>query len=177
MIDDVPLSKILPLHVVRRQRFGAEIVLERKQPGLEVMIDLQPIVAEQIVLVVEIRQRVRPGAGNGLRRERREVAELQHRRRCSVDFLGAQRNLRVEPIVALMRRERRAGKALDPATVLPSSIGRLRVRYVHRVVAAAAVEVGRPVVGEQRRLVFVHHRAAVIQLQIPVPVVSADLIA
>jgi hypothetical protein len=138
------LGGSLSLHVVRRERFRPQIVLEREQPACEAVIDFQPIVTQQIALIVAIRLRLRARPGNRLGVERCQVTRLEHRRRRPVAQLAAQRELRVEPVVALMRGQGRAGKALVAADRREVERTQPTAR-AYGIVAAAAGEARRRV--------------------------------
>ena len=105
----------LSLNVVGGEGFGSQIVFERQQSAWKTMIDFQPIVAEQIALVVEIGLRALTGSRNRLGVERREMAELQRGGRRAVEPLVTERQLCVEAVVGLMGPQRRARKTLVAA--------------------------------------------------------------
>ena len=113
------------------------------------MVDFEPIVAQQIALIVEILRRLGSRAGNRLRPHRCQMAELKDRRRRAVDELASQRNLRIESIVALVLAGQRAGKALEAAGSFVVVERRERATGVDGVIAATG-ESRRRIVGQQR---------------------------
>ena len=79
------------------------------------MVDLEPVVAQRVALIIKVRLGAFAGSVDRLRVDRREMAQQQHRRGRTVQFLVAQRHLRVESVVRLVRREVSAGETLVSA--------------------------------------------------------------
>ena len=99
------------------------------------------------------------------------MAELHDRRGRAVDALVSERQLRIEPVVGLMRAEQRAGEAL-----IAARCGR-RIRRRCVAAASAAGEAGRRVRRQQRGVVFDDGLVAKVQLHVAVPVRAAQLVA
>ena len=147
--DRLRFGDDLPLNVIRGQVFSLQIILKREHAAGEMMVDFDPIVAQQIALIVEILPRLGSRAGNRLRPHRCQMAVLKDRRRRPIDELASQRNLRIESHVALVLASQRAGKALEAAGSFVVVERRERATGVDGVIAATG-ESRRRIVRQQR---------------------------
>src|SRR5581483_3392771 len=100
--------------------------------------------------------------------------QQEHRRWCAVELFVAQRNLRIESIVRLMRGERRTGEALVAAE--RSQVVGIGSRG-HRVVASASGKARRGVRRQQRGVVLRDGLIAKVELQVAVALIAAELVA